>query len=205
MRLSCAFLATLALATAQSLPGTCEDIPGALGDKPKNLHNYFNQEVCQKSKCTSTINEGTSFIEDTVFPKLFEQFAKDLGISSGNKATIQKISKEVSQAIQQSCSQQHGGKKVCDDDEAVLQYGQCALKAAEPVINKQTKKMQKRQAEDDDNDDDEDNEDDEDDEGSGLPSEEQCEKLEEVLTNEELWSKIIPGFIDQFAKQCKKN
>ncbi|BCR87805.1 uncharacterized protein ACHE_40369A [Aspergillus chevalieri] len=181
MKLSLAFLATLSVAMAASIPATCEDIPNSLGDKPQTLHNYFNQEVCQKSKCDTTINDSTSFLEKTVVPQLVQQLSQSLGISTGNQDQIEKVAKEVSQAIQQSCSQQYGDKKVCNDDDSVLQFGQCALKAAEPVISKQS------QGDDD------------------VPSEEECQKLKTALTDDQLWSKTLPGYVDQFAKQCKKN
>lgn len=180
MKLSLAFLAALSVATAASVPATCSDIPSSLGDKPQTLHTYFNQQVCQKGKCDTTINNSISFLQKTVLPELFQQLSQSLGITTGNQEQIEKITKEVGQAVQQSCSQQYGNKKVCNDDDSVLQFGQCAAKAAEPVISKLG------QGDDD-----------------GVPSEEDCQKLKTALTDDQLWSETLPGYVDQFAKQCK--
>lgn len=181
MKLSIAYLSTLvAVTTAASVPATCQSITDSLGDKPQNLLQYFQQTVCQKNKCSSTINDQNEFVENTVIPDMLKQMSSQLDIKPDQQQKLQQLGTQAKQAITKNCGSK-GDQKLCDDEQGVKEYGQCVIDATGPIF------------EDAGND------------QGNQPSEEDCQKLKKALTSEELWSKTLPGYVDQFAQQCQKN
>lgn len=175
MKLYLYLSALVATTTAASIPNGCPGITDSLGDKPESLLKYFQEKVCGQDKCEATITDNTGFLEDKLFPELFKEITKRLEIPAGKEKQFQEISGEVKSAVKKGCSEQNGNSKICDQD-GVVQYGKCALKAAEPVLSKG---------------------------GDQKPSQEQCQKLTEVFSDDQLWSKTFHGYVDQFANECK--
>ena len=175
MKLYLYLSALVATTTAASIPNGCPGITDSLGDKPESLLKYFQEKVCGQDKCEATITDNTGFLEDKLFPELFKEITKRLEIHAGKEKQFQEISGEVKSAVKKGCSEQNGNSKICDQD-GVVQYGKCALKAAEPVLSKG---------------------------GDQKPSQDQCQKLTEVFSDDQLWSKTFHGYVDQFANECK--
>lgn len=175
MKLYVYLSALVAATTAASIPNGCPGITDSLGDKPESLLQYFQEQVCGSNKCEATLTDNAGFLENKLFPELFKEISKRLEIPAGKEKQFQEISGEVKSAVQKGCSKQNGNSKICDKD-GVVQFGKCALKAAEPVLSKG---------------------------GDEKPSKEQCQKLTEVFSDDQLWTKTFHGYVDEFANECK--
>jgi hypothetical protein len=163
-----------------SIPQACQEIPQAIGLKPIRLLKQFHEEVCEKGKCSATINEHNEYLVNDVFPKIISDLDEKLEISASNKQLFSQIRTQAAAAVKKSCNPQ-GEKALCDDPQGLFEWGSCALKASTPVYQKHMKELA----------------------SASQLSEAQCQKLKALETDESVWNKTIPGYIETFAQKCE--
>ena len=183
MKLSLAVYSTLfTLATAASLPDTCQSIPDALGDKPKVLLEYFEQHACEgQNACDATVNDSMAYLKKDVTPQLMQKLAHEAQIPQDQQEQLLAISSQVDNAVEKKCAAQFGNARICGDDKSdLLLWGQCAMDAAKPVLEGSNAQQQK-----------------------GKITQEQCQQVKAKITNQQLWTKTLPQYVDKFGQQCK--
>ncbi|KAE8151601.1 hypothetical protein BDV25DRAFT_138730 [Aspergillus avenaceus] len=164
-----------------SIPETCLEIPQVLGQKPMKLMQYFHTQVCEKANCTATINQHNQYLHNNVYPHLIQDINTKLGVSSSEQALFNQTNTQVVAAVQKSCASE-GNKPLCNDVQGLFQYGACAFKASQPILEQHMKQIS----------------------GSVKLTEEKCQKIKQLDSDQTAWSKTLPGYVDQFAAQCEK-
>lgn len=182
MKLSLAVYSTLfTMATAASLPDACQSIGDALGNKPKALLQYFEDHVCEgPNTCDATVDDTAAYLKKNITPQLVQKLAQEVKVSPDQQKQLLTISTQVDDAVEKKCSAQFGNTKICGDDIALLQWGQCAMDAAKPVLQGPNVQQQK-----------------------GKITQEQCQQVKAKITNQQLWTKTLPQYVDKFGQQCK--
>lgn len=164
-----------------SIPQACQEIPQAIGLKPIKLLKQFHEEVCEKSKCSATINQHNDYLMNDVFPQIISDLDQKLDISSSNKQLFSQIRTQAVAAVKKSCTSK-GNQPLCNDQQGLFEWGTCAIQASGPIYQKHMKELA----------------------SAAQLSEAQCEKLKALDTDETVWNKTIPGYIEKFAEQCEK-
>lgn len=171
---------TPALSGLPSIPQACQEIPQAIGLKPIQLLKQFHEDVCEKSKCNATITEHNEYLVNDVLPKIISDLDEKLEISASNKQLFSQIRLQAAATVKKSCSSQ-GEKPLCDDPQGLFEWGSCALKASTPIYQKHMKELA----------------------SASQLSDAQCQKLKALDTDESVWNKTIPGYIETFARKCE--
>ncbi|KAI9926253.1 hypothetical protein ASPWEDRAFT_61571 [Aspergillus wentii DTO 134E9] len=168
------------IANLFDIPKSCLEIPQVVGDKPLKLMHYFHTQVCEKN-CSATINEHNQYLETSVYPQIMQDVNQKLGVSASDQKLFNQTHTEIVAAVKKSCSSQ-GEKPLCNDLQGAFNWGTCAFKAYQPIIEKHIKDLS----------------------GAVKLSDEKCEKVKELDSDQAIWQKTLPGYIDNFAKQCAK-
>ncbi|KAE8132796.1 hypothetical protein BDV38DRAFT_274806 [Aspergillus pseudotamarii] len=177
-----ATLSSVGNAAFPNVPETCLEIPQVLGQKPLKLMQYFHTQVCEKANCTATINQHNQYLHNNVLPQLIQDVNTKLGVSASEQMLYNQTSTQLIAAVQKSCAAE-GNKPLCNNPEGLFNYGACAFKASQPVLEKQVKQLS----------------------SSVQLTEEKCQKIKQLDSDETAWSKTLPGYIDRFAALCEKD
>lgn len=161
-----------------SIPQSCLEIPQVVGNKPQQLMQYFHKEVCQQN-CKATINQHNNYLHNYVMPQIIKDVNQRLDVPVQEQQLFNQTSTQVVAAVQKSCSEE-GNKPLCNDLEGVFNYGLCAFKASQPIIMKHMKEFS----------------------GSAKLTEEKCNKIKQLDSDQTVWQKTLPAYVDKFAKQC---
>ncbi|KAB8073305.1 hypothetical protein BDV29DRAFT_157697 [Aspergillus leporis] len=116
-----------------------------------------------------------------MFPTLIQDVTRCLGVSADEQALFNQTSTQVIAAVQKGCASE-GNKPLCNDPQELFNYGICALKASQPILQNQVKQLS----------------------GSVQLIDEKCQKVKELDSGQIAWSKTLPGYVDRFASQCEK-
>ncbi|KAE8382468.1 hypothetical protein BDV26DRAFT_288504 [Aspergillus bertholletiae] len=169
-------------AAPPTIPEACYKIPEALGLKPLKVIEQFTTQVCDKANCTATINEHGQFFYETILPQAIQEFNPKLGVSADEQALFNQTSSQVVDALKKSCAAE-GDKPLCYNIGGQLSYLGCALQAALPILEGKAEQIF----------------------STAQITDERCQKITQLLSDEALWSQTIPGYVDQFATMCKAN
>ncbi|KAJ5378527.1 hypothetical protein N7509_011646 [Penicillium cosmopolitanum] len=149
----------------------------------------FHEDVCEKGKCSATINEHSEYLVNDVFPKIISDLDEKLEISAGKKQLFSQIHTQAAAAVKKSCNSQgekplcnsQGEKPLCDDPQGLFEWGSCALKASTPIYQKHMKELA----------------------SASQLSEAQCQKLKALENYDSVWNKTIPGYIETLPRNAR--
>ncbi|KAH8427274.1 uncharacterized protein LDX57_004988 [Aspergillus melleus] len=161
-----------------SIPQSCLEIPQVVGNKPQQLMQYFHKEVCQQG-CKATINQHNHYLHNYVMPQIIKDVNQRLEVPVQEQQLFNQTSTQVVAAVQKSCAQE-GNKPLCNDLQGVFDYGLCAFKASQPILMNHVKEFS----------------------GSAKLTEEKCNKIKALDSDQTIWQKTLPAYVDKFAKQC---
>ncbi|PWY80526.1 hypothetical protein BO70DRAFT_45081 [Aspergillus heteromorphus CBS 117.55] len=160
------------------IPQSCLQIPQVLGNKPLQLMHYFNTEVCDKN-CTATINQHNQYLQEQVVPQITKDLDAKLGISTSQEESFSQFRTQLTSAVTKDC-QTEGNKPLCNDLQGLFQYGACVFKATQPIIMNHIGQIS----------------------SSINITEAGCNKIKELDSDQTVWQKTLPGYIDKFEQLC---
>ncbi|KAE8334734.1 hypothetical protein BDV24DRAFT_169888 [Aspergillus arachidicola] len=175
-----AALFSIGNAALPNVPPACLEIPQILGQQPTKTMQYFNTQVCEKAQCAATINQYNQYFHDNILPQLIQNVNTKLSVSANEKALLNQFSTQILGVMQQSCAAE-GNKPLCSNPGGLANYNACVYKATQPIVEQQANQLF----------------------NSAQLTEEKCQKVKQLLSDETAWSNTLSGYIDQFAATCK--
>ncbi|PYH92669.1 hypothetical protein BO71DRAFT_18750 [Aspergillus ellipticus CBS 707.79] len=185
LTISSALAATTFLSVANAagmslpnIPESCLQIPQVVGNKPLQLMHYFHTEVCEKN-CTATINQHNEYVQKQVLPQVTKDLDEKLGVTAAQEESFQQLQTQLTAAVTKSCETE-GNKPLCNDLQGLFQYGTCVFKATQPIIMQNIGKISQ----------------------SVNVTEESCNKIKAIDSDQTVWQKTLPGYIEKFEQEC---
>ncbi|KAE8154262.1 hypothetical protein BDV25DRAFT_135952 [Aspergillus avenaceus] len=169
-------LTALVLAsTTEALPATCHEIDPFQGDNLEHLLDTIKSQVCEKG-CKPTTAQFDSWGRDTIVHPFILALSETMGLP--NLPTVTKrLTDSISENLLNTCGVVVGDKDACQG-QILDSFGQCMKKNLVSIVLEDA------------------------DPYSFLVSDAMCEKAKKYVEGEDLWTKVIPGYLDVYASQC---
>ena len=183
MRFQCLLLATLSFyllaGFSHAFVGpTCMKMKDALGHRPKGISENFEKIVCGKG-CKPVISHYDKWVKDKAIHPAIEEVMKEMG-SEDKSGIIKKLAVDVFRVIKKECAKDIGKGHLCQDSGTLTKFGNCFKANLMPVFMSKVDKLMP------------------------LVTEDMCKKEYDYLKQPKLWKKVIPKYMDAYAKVCKK-
>jgi hypothetical protein len=157
---------------------SCMKMKDSLGNKPDGIFKKFDSQVCKKG-CKPVIAHWDKWAKKNVAIPAINMVMKKMGVPQHTKAVID-LAHHVMETVKKECVPRLKGKHLCQDPETLTAFGNCLKGNLMPVIMGHVGELMP------------------------LVAEPMCVKEKAYLESPDLWEKIIPKYLDAYAKVCKK-
>lgn len=137
----------------------------------------FKAQICDRG-CKPIIAHYDKWARKNVVIPVINVVMKKMGATEHTKAIVD-LADDVVKAIKEKCAPTLGKKHFCQDPATLQTFGGCLKENLMPVVMKKV--------------------------GEFLPlvAEPMCIKEMKYLKSPDLWEKIIPNYMNKYAKACK--
>lgn len=164
------FALFLQIPLSYSLAATCRSINPFQNNYVETLIQHFDYQVCQQG-CEPTINQfedwGQKYIIDPIITSVIEK----MGLPDIYTIT-HGVSVNTTKEVKHTCLGGNGGQSLCQDKTLDL-FAKCLEKNLVRIILSDVEPY------------------------SVFISEAMCKKAKEYLEGEDLWKRVIPGYVDK--------
>lgn len=179
MRFSLVAIALAVLPGALGFVGpTCLKLKDSLGNKPDQVLEQFNKQVCAKG-CKPVIADYDRYVRKNLLLPAINEISNNLNLPRSDTNKLIKLADQTATVVKQKCAPSLGKTHLCADSGALTKFGKCLKDNLLPVVMSNI--------------------------GDVLPllSEPNCQKFYQLLQGPLVFEKIIPTDLVRYSKVCK--
>lgn len=176
-RLFFLLLALCALLIPVSALGfSCIKVVAALVGRPAYLFDLFQREICQRG-CQPTVPHWDLWTRNNSFVPAVRALMSRINVPHQEEALL-KMGDDVAIIVKETCGPMLGGRHICSDPETLADFGNCFKRNFALASLKHIPVL------------------------LPMASEEACEEQYKYLKDDDLWERIIPQNMRDYASVC---